>query len=148
MSARTMKGKKADQRLIEILRSWRTTETYTIKGCEKLLARSDNQLVKTIISAIRSDSEKHRDILQLILDSMTKQAIHLTPEEIADIASSIDRHISIEEKTIGYTEKAIGKATDPVMKQLLRYILDDEKKHERMLTQLSELKIRTLAKIP
>ena len=147
MAKKKMKGKKADQKLVEILRSWRTTETYTVKGCEKITAKTGNPIVKTIINAIRSDSEKHRAILQLILDSMTKRAISLTPDEIAELSSSINRHISLEEKTIEYAEKAIRRSTDQVVKQLLKYILEDEKKHKMMLKQLNELKIRALAKI-
>ena len=147
MATKKMKGKKLDQKLVDILRSWKTTETYTIKGCEKITAKTGNPIVKTIINAIRSDSEKHRTILQLILDSMTKRAITLTPDEIAELSSSINRHISLEEKTIEYAENAIGRSTDPVVKQLLKYILEDEKKHKMMLEQLNELKIRALAKI-
>ena len=147
MATKKMKGKKMDQKLVEILRSWKTTETYTIKGCEKITAKTDNPIITTIINAIRSDSEKHRAILQLILDSMTKKAISLTPDEIAELSSSINRHISLEEKTIEYAENAIGRSTDPVVKQLLKYILEDEKKHKMMLEQINELKIRALSKI-
>ncbi len=147
MATKKMKGKKMDQKLVEILRSWKTTETYTIKGCEKITDKTSNPIVKTIINAIRSDSEKHRAILQLILDSMTKRAISLTPDEIAELSSSINRHISLEEKTIEYAENAIGRSTDPVVKQLLKYILEDEKKHKMMLEQINELKIRALSKI-
>lgn len=147
MGSRKMKGKELDQKLVEILRSWRTTETYTIKGCEKITAKTGNPIVTTIINAIRSDSEKHRAILQLIIDSLTKRALNLTPDEIADISSSVNRHITLEEKTIEFAEKAIGRATDPVIKQFLTYILEDEKKHAKMLAQLSELKIRAFAKI-
>jgi len=44
--------------------------------------------------------------------------------------------------------KAIEMTHDSITKQLLKLILEDEKKHKMMATRMSELKYRITAGIP
>ncbi|MCC6347089.1 MAG: hypothetical protein IT388_07890, partial [Nitrospirales bacterium] len=59
----------------------------------------------------------------------------------------IDKHIDLEQKAIEMAEKAIELSRDAIVKQMLKTILDDEKKHEKMAVQMSELKFRITGKI-
>ena len=104
--------------------------------------------MKTLTTAIRNDSQKHAEILQLIIDSMTKEAYQLSPDDLAGVASLLNKHIDIEQEAIDMANKAIDMTRDSVTKQLLKLILEDEKKHKMMAERMSELKYRITAAIP
>jgi rubrerythrin len=78
---------------------------------------------------------------------MTKKAFVLTPDDVSQISGLLDKHIDLENEAIDIAEQAIKISKDPVTKQLLRLILEDEKQHANLTEQINELKFRTLAKI-
>ncbi|HMK50122.1 MAG TPA: ferritin-like domain-containing protein [Dissulfurispiraceae bacterium] len=137
-----------DRELLSLLRKWKGIEATTIKSCDSILKKAQNPIMKTLTTAIRNDSQKHAEILQLIIDSMTKTAYELSPDDLAGVAALLNKHIDIEQASIDMAEKAIEITRDSVSKQLLKLILEDEKKHKMMATRMSELKYRITAAIP
>lgn len=147
MAKKAISGKQAEKKLLSILKEWKKVETATINSCKKILSKTENPIVVTLINTIKLDSEKHKSIIQLIISSYTKKAIALTPEEIASVSKLLDKHMSYEEKSINLAEDAIAETREIVVKQLLKNILSDEKKHIKITEQLNQLKIRALTKI-
>jgi rubrerythrin len=142
-----LKKALVDNKMLILLKRWKDIEAATIKSCGAITKKTKNPLVKTLITSIANDSAKHKIILQLIIDSMTKKAFVLTPEDVSQIAALLDKHIDLEHEAIDVAEQAIKISTDPIAKQLLRLILEDEKKHANLAEQINELKFRTLARI-
>jgi len=136
-----------DNKMLALLKRWKELEAATIKSCGAITRNTKNPLVKTLITAIANDSVKHKSILQLIIDSMTKKSFVLTPDDVSQVSSLLDKHIDLENDAIKVAYEAIEISRDPVTKQLLRLILEDEKKHAKLTEQINELKFRTLAKI-
>jgi rubrerythrin len=136
-----------DNKMLTLLKRWTELEAATIKSCGAITKKTKNPLVKTLITSIASDSEKHKSILKLIIDSMTKKAFVLTPDEVSQITALLDKHIDLENEAIAIAEQAVKISKDPVTRQLLRLILEDEKKHASLTEQINELKFRTLASI-
>jgi rubrerythrin len=136
-----------DNKILTLLKRWKELEAATIKSCGAINKKTANPLVKTLITAIANDSAKHKNILQLIIDGMTKKAFVLTPDDVSHISGLLDKHIDLENEAIDIAEQAIKISKDPVTKQLLRLILEDEKQHANLTEQINELKFRTLAKI-
>jgi rubrerythrin len=136
-----------DNKMLTLLKRWKELEAATIKSCGAITKKTKNPLVKTLITSIASDSAKHKSILQLIIDSMTKKAFVLTPDEVSQIAALLNKHIDLENEAIDIAEQAVKISKDPVTRQLLLLILEDEKKHASLTEQINELKFRTLAKI-
>ncbi|TAN39338.1 MAG: hypothetical protein EPN25_11790 [Nitrospirae bacterium] len=141
------KASERDKNLLTLLKQWKGLEDITIKSCSSILKKSTNPIIQTLTNAIRNDSEKHKAIIQLVIDSMTKKAIVLTSEDLADVASLLDKHIGIEQKAIDMAEEAIELSRDAIVVQMLKLILEDEKKHKKMAKQMNELKFRITAKI-
>lgn len=142
--------KKVDERnkqMLELLKGWTSLEKHTIRSCSKISKKTKNPIIKTLITAIKNDSEKHESILQLINDSMTKRAFVLTPDDLIGISTLLDKHITIEQKSITTANKAIDMSRDAVVKQLLRLILEDEKKHVKLIEQMNELRFRVTARV-
>ncbi|MHB8881197.1 MAG: hypothetical protein ACYC69_06760 [Thermodesulfovibrionales bacterium] len=141
------KASERDKNLLTLLRQWKGLEDITIKSCSSIMKKSANPIIQTLTNAIRNDSEKHKAIIQLVIDSMTKKAIVLTSEDLADVAALLDKHIGIEQKAIDMAEEAIELSRDAIVVQMLKLILEDEKKHKKMAKQMNELKFRITAKI-
>ncbi|HMK43348.1 MAG TPA: hypothetical protein VK445_04365 [Dissulfurispiraceae bacterium] len=137
-----------DKELLSLLRKWKSTEAATIKSCEAILKKAKNPIMVTLTTAIKNDSEKHAAIIQLIIDSMTKAAYQLAPEDLSGVAGLLTKHIAIEQKAIDMANQAIEMTRDSITKQLLKLILEDEKKHKTMAENMSALKYRITAGIP
>jgi rubrerythrin len=141
------KAEERDKQMLELLKGWKALEEHTIKICSKISKKTKNPIIKTLIIAIKNDSAKHRSILQLINDSMTKKAFILAPDDLVGISTLLDKHIDIEHKSITTATKAIDISRDAVVKQLLRLILEDEKKHVKLIEQMNELRFRVTARV-
>jgi bacterioferritin (cytochrome b1) len=142
------KAHARDRELLALLRKWKGVEASTIKSCNAILKKAKNPIMITLTTAIRNDSEKHASILQLVMDSMTKMAYELSPDDLAGVSALLNKHIELEQESIDTANKAIELTRDGVTKQLLKLILEDEKKHKMMATRMSELKYRITASIP
>ena len=75
-----------------------------------------------------------------MIDSVTKENITVSREDVADIWTKIEAHDKMEKKTIQMAEDLKAKAWNPVHKALLDYLLRDESKHDSILEQLNEIK--------
>ena len=136
-----------DKELLKLLRKWVGIEDSTIKSCTAILNKAKNPIMGTLTAAIRNDSEKHKAILQLVIDGMTKNGFVLSPDDLAGVASLLNKHIALEQKSIETATAALELSHDPIITQMLKLILEDEKKHKKMASQMNDLKFMITAKI-
>lgn len=136
-----------DKEMLKLLRKWITIEEQTIKSCQAIINKAKNPIVATLTGAIRNDSEKHKAILQLVIDGMTKSGFVLSPDDLESVSSLLNKHIGLEQKSIETATKALELSHDPIISQMLKLILEDEKKHKKMATQMNDLKFSITAKI-
>ena len=64
------------------------------------MEKTDNPLIRQIMEIIRNDSVQHHRVQQFIIDSLTKEAVKLTPEELAQVWDEITAHDEVERETI------------------------------------------------
>jgi hypothetical protein len=126
--------------LVSVLRRWQEIEDASVAGCSEVMEKTQNPLIRLVMEIIRQDSVMHKKVQQVMIDSLEKQAISLTPEELGTIWESIERHAEMEKETIALAEKARRNCRLFVLKHLLTYLLDDEQKHDRLLSQLEDFK--------
>lgn len=136
-----------DKAMLSLLKKWKGLEDQTIKSCDNILKKTKNPIIATLSGAIRNDSEKHKAILQLVIDGMTKTGFVLSPDDLADVASLLGKHIDLEQKSIDLAGEAIGLSRDTITTQMLKLILEDEKKHKKMAVQMNDLKFAITGKI-
>jgi rubrerythrin len=89
---------------------------------------------------IRHDSLMHHRVQQFLIDSVTKEDVPVTREDVQEVWEKIEAHDRMEKKTIQMAEELKNKAWNPVHKQLFDYLLRDEAKHDSLLEQLNEVK--------
>ncbi len=140
------KRAQLDRDLLKLLRKWVSIEDQTIKSCTAILNKAKNPIIGTLTAAIRNDSEKHKTILQMVIDGMTQNGFVLSPDDLAGVASLLNKHITIEQKSIETATEALELSRDPIITQMLKLILEDEKKHKKMASQMNTLKFMVAAK--
>jgi uncharacterized tellurite resistance protein B-like protein len=126
--------------LAKILRDWQAIEIASISHTTEIIAKTPNPLIRLLMEIIRQDSEMHYRVQQVLLDSLEKEAFTLTPEDLAGIWDMIEKHAELEKSTIDLAEQARDGCRLFVQRHLLTYLIDDEKKHDRLLGQLEDFK--------
>jgi hypothetical protein len=128
------------QELTRVLRRWQEIEDASIAQTTQIIQKTQNPLIKLVMEIIRHDSAMHRQVQQAMLDSMEKQAFHLSPDELAEIWDLIEEHTALEKETIELAEQARKSCRLFVQRHLLSYLMEDEKKHDHILMQLEDFK--------
>ncbi len=132
--------KHAGEELAKVLKEWYTLEDQTIKLAEDLMKKSDNSFVKVIMEMIKRDSEKHKIMQQFAIDNLTKEAFHLTPQELIPLGEVLEKHIQAEARSMGLANSAITMSRDYFTNFIVSYLMADEIKHHEMLTKLDHIK--------
>ncbi len=103
--------KELDARLVAITEKWQKFEDDNIKMTSDIID-------KQVVEIIRQDSVQHRRVQQFIAGTMTKEAVRLQPEELADIWDLVEKHIEMEEETVQLAEEARRDTGLPAQKYL------------------------------
>ena len=136
----TPKPVENPQELAAILKTWQGIENAAIAHTTEIISKTQNPLIRLVMEIIRQDSVMHHRVQQVLLDSIEKQAIALTPEELGEIWDLVEKHAEAEKATLELAEKARDNCRLFVQRHLLTYLLEDEKKHDRLLGQLEDFK--------
>jgi rubrerythrin len=137
-----MVKKKDTEELLKILKDWKGLEDQTIAFSKDLSKRSKNALVKMTMEMIRRDSEKHKIMLQAAIDNETKEAMHISPDELLAIGNVLDKHLDAETKSLSAASDALSKSKDFFTRYIISYLMADETKHHEMLSRLDAIKRR------
>ena len=128
------------ENLINILKRWQSIEDDSIRNTTDIIKKSNSTIVNVIMEIIRQDSVMHRRIQQLIIDNYTKKTIAMDRDQLNEIWDLITEHDEAERKTIELANYALTQIDDPIVKLLLEYLLLDESKHDKLLTDLEKYK--------
>jgi rubrerythrin len=131
-------------KLLKVLREWQKLEDETIKHAESTLRKSKNKLVKMTMEMIKNDSQKHRAMQQMLIDSMTKTPFILSPDDLASLSDGLNKHLSAEAKSLELADEALQNSELFVTRYILSYLIADEQKHHALLSKLNELKRATV----
>ena len=132
--------KEQQELLLQAMRKWQKVEDLSVEMSEELMTKTKNPMILLVLEILRNDSILHKKIQQFIIDSYEKQAVQLTPEELADIWDSIEKHDEAEHEAIALGEEALKNTKGFVQSTLLQYLIEDEKKHDRLLGHLESFK--------
>ncbi|MBT4287286.1 MAG: hypothetical protein HOD92_08085 [Deltaproteobacteria bacterium] len=134
-----MEKKAGDnQELIAILEIWINIEKSTIEATSSILPKVNDKLLRALISDIRGDSRKHKELLELVLAQEKNESKLMLGQEETILKSFIDTHALLEANAVEMAEDAVNKVTNPVSKLVLSYILQDEKKHDFLMDALEK----------
>jgi len=126
--------------MTKVLRQWQAIEREAMTATAEISEKTESTLIRLIMDIIRHDSHMHHRVQQFLIDSVTKEAVAVTREDVAAIWESIEEHDEVEKRTIAMAEKLKKDAWNPVHKLLLEYLLRSESIHDSLLEQLGEFK--------
>lgn len=135
------KGSERAEEMVKILRSWQNIERQALSDTAEIIQETRSPLVRIIMEIIRNDSLMHHRVQQFLVDSLTLADVPISREDIAEVWEKLEAHDKVEKKTIKLAEQLRDQAWSPMHKQLLSYLLTDERKHDTLLEQLNELKV-------
>ena len=122
------KGPERIEKLVSTLRRWQTIERRSVESCAQIMEKTDNLLIRQFMEIIRNDSVQHHRVQQFIIDSLTKEQIKLTPEELGEVWDLITAHDEAERKTIELAKECKKECRFFVQRALLDYLITDEEK--------------------
>lgn len=142
----SMKKKPADvsKKLIKVLKDWQKLEDESIAHADATMKKTKNRLVKMTMEMIKHDSQKHRAMQQLLIDSLTKESLILAPDDLASLSDCLNKHLAAEAKTLELADQALQNSELFVTRYILSYLIADEQKHHSLLSKLNELKRATV----
>ena len=140
MAKKKPSGPERQKFTIDVLRQWQGIERDAIETTAQIMEKTDNLLIRQIMEIIRNDSVQHHRVQQFIIDSLTKQAITMSPDELAEVWGQIEAHDELERQTIALAKELLEQTTEPVHRILLNYLLTDEEKHDGLLGELEDFK--------
>ena len=134
------KGQERTDKLLKTLRDWQGIERHAIETTTKIMEKTDNLLIRQFMEIIRNDSVQHHRVQQFIIDSLTKQPVSLSHDELAQIWEEIEEHDKVERKTIEIAKECRDECQFFVQRSLLEYLIADEEKHDTILQGLEDFK--------
>jgi bacterioferritin (cytochrome b1) len=131
-----------NEQLISNLKRWQKIELSSLKGCREVMDNTENPFIRFVMEVIHRDSEMHFTALELLISSFERKSINLNPEEVALVWNRILKHVDMEKDVVrlaGEIHQAFDTAELPVQKFIVEYLLDDEKKHDKLLEAMEQL---------
>jgi hypothetical protein len=111
--------------IVDLMTDWQGVEACTVEFANKEMRKADNPLIKTMLQVIGLEAEKHRLLQQMIVDSEKKEAVSLSPDELAVLSGHLNRYLEAEGKEMCCAEEA-GMGNKPyITRYLISYLLED-----------------------
>jgi hypothetical protein len=138
-----MTTKERQAQLVETLGRWQQVESRSITQCGDVADRTRNPVLRLVMEIIRRDSAMHHRVQQFVIDSVEKEPVTLTVDDLESVWGAIEAHIEAERETarlVADAKRALAGTKDVVQQYLLAYLEADEQKHDALLDGLSLIK--------
>lgn len=129
-----------DEQMVAVLRQWQGIERQAMNDTAAIMERTKSPLIRILMEIIRHDSLMHHRIQQFLIDSVEKEGVTVTRDDIVEVWDDLEAHDKMEKKTIQMAEELRKQAWTPMMKLLLDYLLKEEGKHDGLIEQLDAFK--------
>lgn len=128
--------------IVELLREQKELELSHIEKLKPTLETTEHRLAHALLETIVHDSEKHAALCQALVEVEAGAAPLTLDTDMAtavELHQKIRQHLRVEEDMIRRLEGMIGKVEDDRVRDILKYILQDEERHHSTLQRLSNL---------
>jgi rubrerythrin len=123
-----------DTNAISKIKQQKDFEDQTVKKLTPLYESAKNPVIKLFLHSIILDTMRHSDTYQMILDLNASALMGKESEKLGE--TELSSHIREEAKMLKQTEEISNAVQDKKIKQLVVNILEDEKRHHRLLTEV------------
>lgn len=130
-----------EKELVAFFREQVKLEKAITKSVSKALENVKNPVVEAVLRGISYDSSKHADLYRSA-EQIIAVAPALTEEKLEHLEKVVRWHIETEERLIGRVQEAISKTANDRVKFLLESILEDEKRHHKLLKMVLNIIVK------
>jgi hypothetical protein len=138
-----MSTKDLQEKVAEIMKRWQKIEDSSVESTGDIIAKTNHPLVKMVMEIIQQDSKMHKRIQEFIVDTLEKKPVTITPDEMGDVWTMIEDHITLEKHTMelaAMAQDALKGKKMVVQEYLINYLMVDEDKHNKILDDLNTIK--------
>lgn len=138
-----MTTKEIRQDLAKRMQFWQGVERESVASADAVLAKTKHPLLRLVMEIIRHDSELHDRIQQFIVDAIESRPVTLTPDDMGEISSLLERHLKLEDQMVDAVNASVETIRGHKMlveEYLLDFLIQDEKKHAALLRSLDKVK--------
>ncbi|HTY74377.1 MAG TPA: hypothetical protein VMD05_02295 [Candidatus Nanoarchaeia archaeon] len=126
-----------DESALNKIKKQKAFEDETSKKLTPLYEAAQNPIIKLYLHSIILDTMRHSDTYQMLIDLNERAQIGEESEKLAE--SELKNHIVEEAKMLKQADEISKSVKDKRIKQLVLGILEDEKRHHRVLTELMKV---------
>jgi rubrerythrin len=128
--------------VVNLLKEQKKIELGHVEHLSKSMEELKHPMVRVVLESIIHDSRKHAAIAQALIDVEagaipTKLDIDMGPA--VSLHQNIKQHVRVEEDMIKTLGEIIALVKDDRVKSFLDYWVAEEKRHHKMLSELSNL---------
>lgn len=123
--------------LEKLLRDQMALEKNTAEVLTSTVQKTKNSVVRLFLDRLVLDSLKHADMLQALIDLDAGTLVTVVDKE--DMKTSLEKHVEQEEKMLNRLEEILERVEDPKAKSLLKQIAEDERRHHRILEEVTRI---------
>jgi len=138
-----MSTKELQEKLVTAMTRWQEIEDAAVATTDHIIDKTSHPLIRTVMEIIQTDSKRHHQVQQMIIDILERESVSISPEDLVEVWDLIENHINIERQTVEFATAALEsvKGTKMVVVQyLIEYLLTDENKHNELLDNLEGIK--------
>jgi hypothetical protein len=138
-----MGTKEKLEQVVGIMKRWQKAENAAVHQTSRIMEETENPLIRLVMEVIQRDSNMHHRVQQMVVDSIERESVPVLLPDLEKVWVSIEKHIKIEKQTIDMAQQALAAlegTKNPVQQYLISYLLEDEKKHDKLLADLELIK--------
>jgi len=130
------------EELIKFMKEQIQVENEIVDSLNNALVGMKNPPVKGVLKGISLDSVKHAEMYASAVELLTGVSQALTQEKLDKQKAVVEKHIRMEAELIQKINKVIPNIENEKVKLLVNAILEDEKRHHRLLNMVLEILVR------
>jgi len=123
--------------LEKLLRDQMELEKSTAGILSSTVQNTRNSVVRLFLDRLVLDSLKHADMLQALIDLSAGALVTVVDKE--DMKTSLEKHVQQEKKMLSRLEEILKRVGDPKAKSLLKQIAEDERRHHKILEEVTRI---------
>jgi len=128
--------------VIDLLKEQKKLELSHVEVLSESIKDLKQPMARVIIETIIQDSKKHAAIVQALIDVGAGEAPMLMDVDMGaavNLHQNIKQHVRVEENMIEMLGEIDAMVKDDRVKAFIAYLVEEEKRHHKLLKELSNL---------
>ncbi len=135
----TTMARATDKRnIMDVLADWQRVEADTVEFAKREIPNAKGSLARTMLKVIELEAQKHGLLQQMIIDSMKKETVNLSPDELGILSGYINRYLEAEGERLCEAEGAAVQSRPFITSFLISYLMEDLKTQSCILKQFED----------